>query len=128
MPAARQVKLARVVRGSILDVAVYIRHGSPTYGQHAAIELSADNWQQLLIPEGFAHGFCILTEATEVQYKATDYYNPQHDRGLLWNDLAHGIAWPVSADDAILSERDRKQPSLAGLASPFAWNCPERIA
>lgn len=127
-PPHAQVKLVRVIRGSILDVVVDIRRGSPSYGRHAAIELSAENWQQLLIPEGFAHGFCTLTEGTEVLYKVNDYYSPEHDRGLLWNDPALGIAWPVSADNAILSERDRKHPSLAELASPFAWNCPERAA
>lgn len=121
-PPRGQAKLMRVVRGRILDVAVDIRRGSPTYGRHLAIELSAENWQQLLIPAGFAHGFCTLIEETEVLYKVTDHYSPQHDRGLLWNDPALGIAWPVAADAAILSERDRKHPPLAALTSPFEYD------
>jgi dTDP-4-dehydrorhamnose 3,5-epimerase len=118
-PPRAQAKLVRVVRGGILDVAVDIRRGSPTYGRHVAIELSAGNWQQLLVPVGFAHGFCTLSEQTEVIYKVTDYYSAQDDRGLLWNDPALGIAWPVAADKAVLSERDRKHPVLADLVSPF---------
>lgn len=121
-PPHAQAKLVRVVRGKILDVAVDIRRGSPTYGKHVAIELSAENGQQLLVPEGFAHGYCTLTDETEVLYKVTDYYSPRHDHGLLWNDAALGIAWPVSAGDAIVSSRDRQAPPLAALASPFAWN------
>jgi dTDP-4-dehydrorhamnose 3,5-epimerase len=116
------------VRGRIVDVVVEIRRSSPTYGRHAEIELSAEHWQQLLIPEGLAHGFCTLIEATEVLYKISDYYSSQHDRGMLWNDPALAIAWPVAADKAILSERDRKHPSLAGLASPFAWTNAGRAA
>lgn len=121
-PPRAQAKLVRVVRGGILDVAVDIRRGSPTYGRHVAIELGAGNWQQLLVPVGFAHGFCTLSEQTEVIYKVTDYYSAQDDRGLLWNDPALGIAWPVAADKAVLSERDRKHPVLADLVSPFAFD------
>ncbi|MDO8877128.1 MAG: dTDP-4-dehydrorhamnose 3,5-epimerase [Pseudolabrys sp.] len=121
-PPHAQTKLVRVVRGGILDVAVDIRRGSPTYGRHVAIELSAGNWQQLLVSVGFAHGFCTLSEQTEVIYKVTDYYSAQDDRGLLWNDPALGIAWPVTADRAVLSERDRKHPALADLVSPFDFD------
>jgi len=117
-----QAKLVRVVRGAILDVAVDIRRGSPTYGRHVAIELSAENWQQLFVPVGFAHGFCTLSEQTEVIYKVSEYYSAMDDRGLLWNDPALGIYWPVTADKAVLSERDRKHPTLADLASPFAYD------
>lgn len=126
-PPRAQAKLVRVVRGRILDIAVDIRRGSPTYGRHVAIALSAENWQQLLVPVGFAHGFCTLSEQAEVIYKVTDYYSAQHDRGLLWNDAALGIAWPVTADKAVLSERDRKHPTLADLASPFAYDAGRAI-
>jgi len=121
-PPYAQAKLVRVVRGRILDVAVDIRRGSPTYGRHVAVELSAENWQQLLVPAGFAHGFCTLIEETEVVYKVSSYYSASHDQGVLWNDPALGIAWPVTAAKAILSERDRKHPSLATLASPFTYD------
>ncbi len=115
-----QGKLVRVVRGAILDVAVDIRVGSPTYGQHVSRELSAENWEQLWVPVGFAHGFCTLVSDTEVVYKVTGYYAPDCDRGLLWNDPALGIDWPVAADEAILSDKDRQQPVLADLPDYFA--------
>lgn len=122
VPPRAQAKLVRVVRGRILDVVVDIRRGSPTYGRSVAIELNADNWQQLLVPVGFAHGFCTLIEETEVVYKVTDYYSAPHDRGLMWNDPTLGIAWPVAEGDAVLSERDRKHPLLAALDSPFTYD------
>jgi dTDP-4-dehydrorhamnose 3,5-epimerase len=119
-PAA-QDKLVRVVRGSILDVAVDIRRGSPTYGRHVTAVLSADNWTQIWVPKGFAHGFCTLEPNTEVLYKTTDFYSPQHDKGVRWNDPALGIVWPVCADSAILSPRDKTHPLLADLDEYFCY-------
>lgn len=110
-----QDKLLRVTRGAILDVAVDIRPGSPSFGRHVAVELSADNWRQLLVPRGFAHGFQTLTEDCEVLYKVTDYYAPESERGLLWSDPALGIDWPIPPDEAFTNDRDGAWPGLAGL-------------
>ncbi|MCA0425474.1 MAG: dTDP-4-dehydrorhamnose 3,5-epimerase, partial [Proteobacteria bacterium] len=108
-----QGKLVRVLAGVILDVAVDIRKGSPTFGQHVAVELSAENGQQLWVPPGFLHGFCTLTPDTAVFYKVTDYYHPQCDAAVRWNDPALQIAWPVEAGAATLSAKDRVAPLLA---------------
>ena len=109
----------RVVRGRVLDVAVDLRRSSPTYGRHFAIELSADNWAQLLVPVGFAHGFCTLTEDAEVLYKVSELYSPAHDRGLAWDDPDLAIAWPVAAQSAALSDKDRRWPRLRDLEDTF---------
>lgn len=114
-----QDKLVRVVRGAILDVAVDLRRASPTYGKHVSAVISADEWNQILVPVGFAHGLLTLEPDTEVLYKVTNYYAPQHDLGLLWNDPALGIAWPVSEADAVLSAKDKVQPRLADLPAYF---------
>ncbi len=107
-----QGKLVRVVKGAIWDVAVDIRHGSPTYGQFAAAELSAGNWRQLWVPGGFLHGFCTLVPGTEVIYKVTAPYDPAAERGVLWNDPDLALPWPVAPDAAVLSEKDRRNPRL----------------
>ena len=113
IPPMAQGKLLRVTRGAVFDVAVDIRRGSPTFGHHVAVELSADNWRQLWVPAGFAHGYCVTQDDTEVQYKVTDYYSPAHDRGIYWDDPALTIDWPVRRQAAILSARDREHPMLA---------------
>ncbi|KJS40067.1 MAG: dTDP-4-dehydrorhamnose 3,5-epimerase [Rhodospirillaceae bacterium BRH_c57] len=113
IPPYAQDKLVRVTRGAILDIAVDIRHGSPTFGRWVAAEISAENWLQILVPGGFAHGFVTLQPDTEVLYKVSAPYSPEHDKGILWDDPALGIEWPVSGDAALLSDKDRKQPRLA---------------
>jgi len=121
-PPFAQAKLLRVPRGAILDVVVDIRRGSPTFGQHVAVELSAENWHQLFVPEGFAHGFCTLQPDTELLYKVSAPYAPDHDKGLLWNDPALAIDWPVTANEAVVSDKDRAQPFLADLELVFSYS------
>lgn len=116
-----QGKLVSCVAGALWDVAVDLRRGSPTYGSFVAAELSEENGHQLWIPPGFAHGFCTLKPETVVSYKVTDYYSPTHDRGLYWNDPALGINWPVSQSEAIVSDKDRKQPKLCDLHTTFTY-------
>tara|TARA_R110002096_G_scaffold107181_1_gene235012 strand:+ start:1111 stop:1653 length:543 start_codon:yes stop_codon:yes gene_type:complete len=114
-----QGKLVRVTRGSIFDVAVDIRKSSPTYGKHVSVELSAENWNQLWVPVGFAHGFCTLQANTEVMYKVTDEYAPECDAGVMWNDVELAIDWPVSASEAILSDKDCRHPFFSQLPDYF---------
>jgi dTDP-4-dehydrorhamnose 3,5-epimerase len=119
VPPRAQAKLVRVLRGRILDVAVDIRHGSTTYGQHATAELSAENGLMLYVPVGFAHGFATLEPNTEVAYKVSDTYAPDCDRGLAWDDPALGIDWGVAPEAAVLSDKDRRHPRLAELGRVF---------
>lgn len=121
VPPCAQAKLVRVVRGSVFDVAVDLRRGSPSFGQHVSAVLSADEGNQLLVPTGFAHGLMTLEADTEVVYKVSDYYAPDHDRGILWNDPVLGIEWPLPEGGAVLSDKDRKQPPLARFETPFEY-------
>ena len=106
-PPHAQSKLVRVIEGAVLDVAVDIRRGSPTFGQHVAVELSGDNHRQLFIPRGFAHGFSVLTDEVVFQYKCDDFYAPQSEGALAWNDPDLAIDWRIPADKVLLSEKDR---------------------
>ena len=118
-PPYAQDKLVRVVRGAVFDVAVDLRQGSASYGRHASVVLSAEAWNQVLIPIGFAHGFMTLEPDTEVLYKVSSFYSPECDKGLLWNDPALGIQWPLPAEEAVLSDKDLRHPKLSELTSPF---------
>ena len=106
-----QGKLVRVIHGEVFDVAVDIRRGSPTFKRWVSVTLSAENFRQMYVPPGFAHGFCVLSEIAEVEYKCTDFYDPEDEIGILWNDPEIGVEWPVK--EPILSEKDQKAPRLA---------------
>lgn len=116
-----QGKLVSCPEGALLDVAVDIRSGSPTYGLSVTVELTAENACQLWIPPGFAHGFCTLRPDTVISYKVTDFRSPEHERGLAWDDPALCIDWPTTSAEAILSEKDRTHPNLADIDSNFVY-------
>lgn len=122
LPPFTQSKLVRCVQGCVVDVAVDIRKGSPTYGRHVAVELSADNHRQLFVPRGFAHGFAVLSDVAVFQYKCDNYYAPQADGGISIADTSLGIDWHISPDEAILSDKDTRHPLLENFDSPFDIN------
>lgn len=121
LPPHAQTKLVRVLYGKILDVVLDIRQGSPTFGQHYAIELSADNKRQLLVPRGFAHGFSVLSETAIVLYKCDGFYNKESDAGVLYNDPALNIDWKIPAGKAIVSEKDRILPLFKDCRNTFTY-------
>ncbi len=121
-PPFAQHKLIRAVRGAIFDVAVDLRVGSPTWGRHVSAIISADAWNQILVPIGFAHGVATLEPNTEIIYKVSSRYSPEHDKGLFWLDPALGINWPVNEAEAILSDRDRHLPRLDELPDYFHYD------
>lgn len=118
-PPFSQAKLVRCVRGAVLDVAVDIRVGSPTFGQHVAVELSEDNHRQLFIPKGFAHGFSVLSDIAIFQYKCDEFYHPEADGGIQLDDPALAIDWQIPSDEAIRSQKDLGLPLLADFDNPF---------
>ncbi len=118
-PPYTQTKLVRCVRGAVLDVAVDIRKGSPTFGQHVAVELSEENHRQFFITKGFAHGFAVLSDEAVFQYKCDEFYHPEADGGIQLCDPSLGIDWHIPFDEAILSEKDTKHPFLKDFESPF---------
>jgi dTDP-4-dehydrorhamnose 3,5-epimerase len=122
VPPAAQAKLVSVVRGRILDVAVDVRRGSPTFGKHVSTELSAEAGLQVYVPIGFAHGFVTLEDDVVVMYKASDFYSPAHDCGILWNDPDIAFPWPFKDAEIIVSDKDRELPYLKEFASPFAYD------
>ena len=121
-PPYAQSKLVRVVKGAVLDVAVDIRRGSPTFGQHVAVELSAENHRQFFIPRGFAHGFSVLTDDVVFQYKCDNFYAPQSEGAIAWDDAALAIDWRIPADKVILSEKDKCHPLLKDAEWLFDYN------
>ena len=122
LPPFTQSKLVRCVKGKVLDVAVDIRKGSPTFGKHVSVELSEDNHRQFFVPRGFAHGFTVLSETAVFQYKCDNFYAPQSDGGISILDDSLGIDWKLPTDKVILSEKDTKHPLLQDFDSPFKYD------
>jgi dTDP-4-dehydrorhamnose 3,5-epimerase len=120
LPPAAQAKLVMVLSGRVLDVAVDCRKASSSFGRHVAVELAAESWSQLFVPIGFAHGFCTLQDHTAVMYKVTAPYAPHLDSGILWSDPDLDIAWPVTPDQVVISDKDRRLPRLRDLADHFS--------
>jgi dTDP-4-dehydrorhamnose 3,5-epimerase len=122
LPPAAQVKVLRVVRGAVWDVVVDIRVGSPTFGRWIGVELTADNFRQVYVPVGFAHGFCVLSDEADILYKTSEVYSPAHERGIAWNDPQIAVSWPVA--NPLLSDRDRRAGSLADYLAetPFVYS------
>lgn len=121
-PPFAQSKLVRVIKGAVLDVAVDIRVGSPTFGKYVAVELSADNHRQFFIPRGFAHGFSVLSDEVIFQYKCDNFYAPQYEGAIAWNDPTLNIDWRIPAGDVVLSEKDKKHPLLKDAEWLFNFN------
>jgi dTDP-4-dehydrorhamnose 3,5-epimerase len=122
LPPFSQNKLVRCVKGAVLDVAVDIRKGSPTYGQHVAVELTEDNYRQFFVPRGFAHGFAVLSETAVFQYKCDEFYHPEADGGISIVDDSLGINWKINPERTLLSEKDTKHDFLMDFDSPFDIN------
>lgn len=120
-PPFAQAKLVRCIEGKVLDVAVDIREGSPTYGKHVAVELSSDNKRQLFVPRGFAHGFVVLSDEAIFSYKVDNYYSPNHDSGIKWDDSDLNINWNIDVTDVNLSEKDKDLIAFKDFKSPFTY-------
>ncbi len=121
LPPYTQSKLVRVVKGKVLDVAVDIRKGSPTYGKYVTCEMTGENKRQFFVPKGFAHGFCVLSDEAVFQYKCDEFYHPEAEGAIAWNDPDIAIQWPVEAENMILSEKDKRHPNLKDFDSPFIY-------
>lgn len=119
LPPYSQSKLVRVIEGKVLDVAVDLRKSSPTYGQYVSVELTADNHRQFFIPKGFAHGFVVLSQQAVFQYKCDEFYHPEAEGAIAWNDPTINIDWQISAEDIILSAKDKSHSMLHDITSPF---------
>ena len=122
IPPAEQIKLVSVLRGRVLDVVVDVRRGSPTFGKHISIELSAESGRQLYVPVGFAHGFLTLEDDVTVMYKVSDFYAPACDGGIRWDDPDVGVRWPIKDSDITLSDKDKRLPLLKEFDSPFVYD------
>ena len=121
-PPYTQSKLVRVINGCVLDVAVDIRKGSPTYGKYVSCELTAENHRQFFVPKGMAHGFVVLSEEAVFQYKCDEFYHPEAEGAIAWDDKGLGIQWPIPEADVVLSEKDKHHPLLKDFDSPFTYN------